>query len=84
MADGSNRIVGEPLVSVEKTEPLHDGWVTTGTVAYPLSGPFVGTAEIRFIYRNASGPKEAINQTLPHLQALVDDLSRAIEVHKPK
>jgi hypothetical protein len=84
MADGTNRTLVEPLVIVEKTEPLHDGWVTTGTVAYPLSGPFVATSEIRFIYRDAAGPREAIKQTLPHLQALVEDLSFAIESHKDK
>jgi hypothetical protein len=84
MADGSNRIVGEPLVFVEKTEPLHDDWVTTGTVAFPLSGQFAATTEISFIYRDAAGPKEAIEQTIPHLKALVEELALVIEVQKRK
>ena len=82
MADGTHRMVGEPVVFVDNTEPLREGWVTTGTVAYPLSGPFAATTEIRFIYRDAAGPKEAIEQTIAHAQALIEDLAWAIERHK--
>ena len=56
---------GDPIVTVERTEALRDGWVTSGKVSYSLErGDEVTIGVLEFSFRDAPPQSEAIARAL--------------------
>jgi hypothetical protein len=70
---------GDPVVTVEQTEPLRDRWVTSGKVSYSLErGDAVTIGVLEFPYRDAPTRSEAITQSLEQMESVVGALTELL------
>jgi hypothetical protein len=74
MSTSKSISIGEPIVTVEKTEALRDGWVASGRIAYPIDSVRTNGTVLEFLFKDASSRSEAVHQSLAEIEALADAL----------
>jgi hypothetical protein len=70
--------LGEPSITIEKTEALRAGWVTSGRVVYPVDGGRSANVVLEFSFKDAASRSDAIQQSLNEIEALIDALSATV------
>jgi hypothetical protein len=71
---------GEPVVTVELTEALHDHWVTSGKVSYSLErGDAATIGVLEFPYRDAPTRSDAVAQSLNQMASVIRALTELLK-----